>query len=305
MERNRKDRALEAASYIESKREMVDKALDDALPKSHNNPLLLHEAMRYSVFAGGKRLRPILAIVAAETMGASVERALPVAVALECAHTYSLIHDDLPAMDDDDLRRGKPTLHQVYGEAIAILAGDALQAFAFNVLSTPEVRRIHSPDRLNWAIGELAEAIGPNKLVAGQAMDIMSEGKKGTKQDAEYIVLNKTAALIRASLTCGAILAAATSRQVEVFASLGEDLGSAFQIRDDILDLEGAAETLGKAVGKDQGRGKLTYPGVLGKEKAKKHMKKLLESAVEKAKTFGHQAEPLVGICEYVGNRVS
>lgn len=305
MERNRKDSDLEVASYIESRREIVDKALDDALPKSHNNSLLLHEAMRYSVFAGGKRLRPILAIVAAETMGAPVERALPVAVALECAHTYSLIHDDLPAMDNDDLRRGKPTLHKVYGEAIAILAGDALQALTFKALSTPKARRMYSPGRLVWAIGELAEAIGPNKLVGGQAMDIMSEGKNGSVKDAEYIILNKTAALIRASLTCGAILAAATNKQVDMFASLGEDLGSAFQIRDDLLDIEGVAETLGKAVGKDQGRGKLTYPGVLGVDKARKHMTELLESAVEKARTFGRQAEPLVGICEYVGNRVS
>lgn len=284
---------------------MTDGALDRMLPTPDSKPGVLHEAMRYCIFAGGKRLRPILAMSASEAVGARAETVIPLAVALECIHTYSLIHDDLPSMDNDDLRRGQPTAHKVYGEAMAVLAGDALQAFAFQVLSSPETARQYRADRLINAIGELSFAAGPMKLVAGQAMDILWEGRDGSLEDADYIMANKTAALIRASLTCGGILAGADPGRINALGSMGNDLGAVFQIKDDLLDLEGNPQDLGKAVGKDQKRGKLTYPRIEGAQEAKARMKRLMESAIEKARAFGKEAESLVGLCEYIGNRVS
>lgn len=296
---------MEFLQYLEAGRSITDEALDRMLPTPDSKTGVLHEAMRYCIFAGGKRLRPILAMSASEAVGDRAETVIPLAVALECIHTYSLIHDDLPSMDNDDLRRGKPTAHKVYGEAIAVLAGDALQAFAFQVLSSPETARQHRADRLIKAIGELSFAAGPMRLVAGQAMDILWEGKDGSIEDADYIMANKTAALIRASLTCGGILAGADPGRVKALGSLGNDLGAIFQIKDDLLDLEGSSGELGKAVGKDHKRGKLTYPRIMGAQEAKARMKRLMESAIEKARAFGKEAESLVGLCEYIGNRVS
>lgn len=296
---------MDPVSYLEARRALVDEALDHMLPSPDNGPSVLYEAMRYCVFAGGKRLRPILAMAAAEAVGARAQTVTPLAVSLECVHTYSLIHDDLPAMDDDDLRRGMPTAHKVYGEAIAVLAGDALQAFAFQALTSAAVARRYRSDRLIKVIGELACAAGPMRLVAGQAMDILSEGAAGSIEAADYIIANKTGALIRASLVCGGILAGASAIQTEVLGALGQDLGAVFQIKDDLLDLEGTVEDLGKAVGKDQGRGKLTYPRLVGKEEAKRRMIALMESALGKSRELGPRGENIRGLCEYIGNRVS
>lgn len=236
--------------YLAQKRRIIDKCLDDLLPNEDNEAAMLHTAMRYSIFAGGKRIRPILAMASAEAVGGKAENVLPLAVALECIHTYSLVHDDLPAMDDDDLRRGKPTAHKVFGEAIAILAGDALLTFAFEILSSPGPVRLYRPERLLIAIRDLAVAAGPRNLVAGQALDILSEGEEVGEKIVEFIVRAKTAALIRVSLTTGALLAGGDPRQIEALGRYGEFLGMAFQIRDDLLDLEGDPEKLGKAVKK-------------------------------------------------------
>jgi geranylgeranyl diphosphate synthase type II len=290
-------------SYLSARRSLVDKALDDMLPEEDNTPAILHKAMRYSLFAGGKRVRPILAMSAAEAVGAEPADVLPLAVALECIHTYSLIHDDLPAMDDDDLRRGKPTAHRVFGEAVAILAGDALLTFAFGVLSSPQAMRMYRADRLLAAISELSRAAGPEELIAGQVLDITSEGKPVDIDTVDAIVRGKTGALIRASLVCGATLSGASREQVEMLRIYGENLGAVFQIKDDLLDREGDPARLGKAVGKDERRGKATYPMLLGLEKTYDLMNSLLQSALEAIRPLGEKATPLVMIGKYVGER--
>ncbi len=296
---------MDLEGYLARKRRMVDKTLDELLPKEDNEIALLHKAMRYSVFAGGKRIRPILAMTSAEVVGGDAEDILPFAAALECIHTYSLIHDDLPAMDDDDLRRGKPTVHKVFGEAIAILAGDALLTFAFEILSSPWAVRLYRPERLLTVIRELSMAAGPRKLVAGQALDILNEGKQVDEPTVDFIVRTKTAALIRVSMTSGAVLAGGDSRQIEILGRYGELLGIVFQIRDDLLDLEGDPKKLGKAVKKDQLRGKPTYPTVLGKEKTEEMMDRLLDSALGGIEPLGDRAEPLALIGKYIGERTS
>ncbi|MFC1834962.1 polyprenyl synthetase family protein [Thermodesulfobacteriota bacterium] len=291
--------------YLEGKRRLVEKALDEALPTENNRPAILHKAMRYSLFAGGKRIRPILAMAAAEVAQGRPERVLPLAVALECVHTYSLIHDDLPAMDDDDIRRGKPACHKEFGEAMAILSGDALLALAFEVLSAPAVVRVCEASRLIATLHELATASGSKKLVAGQVVDILSEGKSVNDKDVAFIVNSKTGALIRASLKCGALMAGGTKKEVELLSRFGTDLGAMFQIKDDLLDLEGDPVELGKAVRKDEGRGKATYPNLIGKEQTKMLMQILLNSALETLAPLGSRAEPLALIAHYLNDRAS
>jgi len=291
--------------YLFRSRQLVDKALDDMLPREDNAPVILHQAMRYSVFAGGKRIRPILAMAAAEVVGGQVETVLPLAVSLECIHTYSLIHDDLPAMDDDDLRRGKPTAHKVFGEAVAILAGDALLTFAFEVLTSAETVRVHRPDRLMVVIGELASAAGSRSLIAGQVMDIVSEGKTVDAGTVEQIVRDKTAALIRASLSCGARLAGGTAEEIQILGRFGEHIGKVFQIRDDLLDLEGDPEKLGKTVRKDQQRGKATYPMLLGRNGARELLSDLVASALQAIQPLGEKADILNSLAEYLGRRTN
>ncbi len=291
--------------YLSSRRRLVDTALDDMLPTEDNEAAVLYRAMRYSLFAGGKRIRPILAIAAAEAVGTRAEAVLPLAVSLECIHTYSLIHDDLPAMDDDDVRRGKPALHKAFGEAVAILAGDALLAFAFEVLSRPDAARIYPLAKLLAAIYELAVASGCQKLIAGQVVDVMSEGKLVKEETVDFIIRGKTAALIRASLTCGALLGGGSSEQVHVLGRFGDDLGALFQIKDDLLDLEGDPLKLGKAVQKDERRGKATYPNLLGKEEARAMIRSLVSASLETIKPLGKPAEPLALIATYVGERIN
>ncbi|MEJ2715552.1 MAG: polyprenyl synthetase family protein [Deltaproteobacteria bacterium] len=296
---------MDLQEYLSSKRALVDKALDEALPTGDNDAAVLHRAMRYSLFAGGKRIRPILAMAAAEAVGGRAERVLPLAVALECIHTYSLIHDDLPAMDDDDVRRGKPALHKAFGEAVAILAGDALLTFAFEVLASARVVRAFPPERLAASISELAVAAGWQYLIAGQVADIISEGKAVEVETVDRIVHGKTAALIRVSLTGGAMLAGGTRAQIEILGRFGEDLGVAFQLRDDLLDLEGDPEEMGKAVKKDQRRGKATYPNLVGKARTKEMMIGLVSSAIETIGPLGERAEPLASIGKFIVERTS
>jgi geranylgeranyl diphosphate synthase type II len=284
--------------FLLRSRQLVDKALDEMLPGEDNNPVVLHQAMRYSVFAGGKRVRPILAMAAAEVVGGKAETVLPLAVSLECIHTYSLIHDDLPAMDNDDLRRGKPTAHKVFGEAVAILAGDALLTLALEVLASPEVVRVHRPDRLIAVIGELAVAAGSRSLIAGQVMDIDTP-------TVEQIVTDKTAALIRASLRCGARLAGGSREEIQILGHFGEHIGKAFQIRDDLLDLEGDPEKLGKAVRKDEQRGKATYPMLLGRDRARELMLSYIASARDAIQPLGKKADILSSLADYLGRRTN
>ena len=290
--------------YLAQRKRLVDQALEQMLPGANDGGERLHEAMRYSLFAGGKRIRPILAMEAGEIVGAEASAMLPLAAALECIHTYSLIHDDLPAMDDDDTRRGKPTLHKVFGEGVAILVGDALLTFAFDVLSSPHAARIYPAHRLLQAIHELAVAAGYRGLVRGQYLDIVSEGREANEQTVSDIVAGKTGALLKASLVCGALLGGGSPQQIRVLAEFGEHLGIVFQIKDDVLDIEGDAQTLGKAVHKDQEKGKATFPALMGLEAAKDKMRQHIERALRALEPLGERASTLSEICLYIGRRI-
>lgn len=297
--------SMNLSDYLSEHRRFVDSVLDEVLPSSDLDPKILHEAMRYSVFAGGKRIRPIIAIAAAQAVGGSRESVRYLTAALECIHTYSLIHDDLPAMDNDDMRRGKATAHKVFGEAVAILAGDALLTFAFEILTSPGSVRTCRPDVLLSALADLSAAAGSEKLVAGQVLDITCEGQDVPVSTVESIIKRKTGALIRASLTCGARLGGGSGPQIESLGRYGDYVGAVFQIRDDMLDLEGDAASLGKAVKKDSDRGKATLPKLLGKQKTVETMISMLGSALEEIKPFGENAEPLAMIAKYIGERLS
>ncbi|MGD9818237.1 MAG: polyprenyl synthetase family protein [Desulfomonilaceae bacterium] len=291
------------AYFLAEQKGHIDVAIDSMIPSEAVEPCVLHRAMRYSLFAGGKRIRPILAIVACQIVGGERASAMALAVAIECIHTYSLIHDDLPAMDDDEMRRGKPTAHKVFGEATAILAGDGLLNMAFEVLTSDNMLRTYRHDRLLKVVWTLAKASGSSGLIAGQVVDILSEGKKVDSDRVDYIVRRKTARLISASLECGAIIGGGNETQIDQLALFGEKLGVAFQIRDDILDHEGSSKELGKAVGKDQKRGKATYPATIGLEKSKILMNSEIESAIKILNDFGDKAIILRLIASYIGQR--
>jgi geranylgeranyl diphosphate synthase type II len=290
-------------NYLEERRQLVDATLEKLMPAEEEWPAKLHQAMLYSVRAGGKRLRPILAIAACEAVGASADRVLPVAAALEMIHTYSLIHDDLPAMDDDDLRRGKPTNHKIFGEAMAILAGDALLTEAFRIM----VRHRHlevDPKVLMEVIESIAEASGSKGMAGGQVVDLESEKKKITLNELEKLHRHKTGRLIRVSVEAGARLAGATPEQVKSLGLYGEKIGLAFQIADDVLDIEGGDE-IGKDRGSDLANEKSTYPSVLGVQESKRMAQKLSEEAIHLLHSFDHKAEPLREIARYVVSRRS
>jgi len=293
---------MNLASYLASKKEKIDRTLDTILPKPDEYPEIIHRAMRYSVFAGGKRLRPILALASAEAVGGKEEEILPIACSLELIHTYSLIHDDLPAMDNDDFRRGKPTSHRVFGEAIAILAGDALLTLAFEQLAAvPE--DLVPPERKIKVIKEIASASGSRGMVGGQVVDIESEGKKVNLPTVTYIHQAKTGRLITASVRIGGIVAGATPSQLDALSVYGENVGLAFQIIDDILDITGSKEKLGKEVAKDAVRGKATYPGVVGIAEAKKRAFEAAEEAIKALSQFGEAARPLREIAKFIISR--
>ncbi|TWJ19652.1 polyprenyl synthetase family protein [Geobacter argillaceus] len=292
--------------YLKEQCQLVDKALDSYLPKEDDLPFSLHKAMRYSVFAGGKRVRPILMLAACEAVGGEISQAMPAACAMEMIHTYSLIHDDLPAMDDDDFRRGNPTNHKVFGEAIAILAGDALLTQAFILLSAPELPGFVSPERLLAVTREIATCAGSFGMVGGQVVDMESEGKADIDlPTVQYIHTHKTGALIKASVKAGAILGNADSSQLAAITRYGEAAGLAFQIADDILDIEGTTEEIGKDAGSDQARGKATYPAVVGLADAKRRAVELMEIALAALDPLGAKAEPLREIAKYIVSRKS
>ena len=286
--------------YLAGRSAIVDRALDRFLPKATAKPATIHKAMRYSLFAGGKRLRPALCLAAAEACGGELEPALPAACAVECLHTYSLIHDDLPCMDNDDFRRGRPTSHKVFGEGIAVLAGDALLTQAFEILTSA---RETSRYPVAAMVRELAGASGSRQLIAGQVADLEGEGKKITLRELRFIHEAKTAALLTASIRLGGMSANATPKKLEALTAFGKNLGLAFQVIDDILDVTQTSEKLGKSAGKDIAAQKATYPALLGLEKSRQEARRLTEASLSALKPFGKSGEILRAMGEYLLQR--
>lgn len=285
--------------YLGRRRRLIDRALDGYLPVGASGPPRLIEAMRYGLLDGGKRIRPTLLLAAGEALGAEIEPLLPFACAVEMIHAYSLIHDDLPAMDDDSLRRGKPTCHRAYGEGLAILAGDALLTEAFRVMLECTDRRLNLRRSVR-AMREIASAAGPYGMVAGQVADLEAEGTIPDLPTVEFIHVRKTGALILACVRAGAILAGARSAELRRLSRYGEFLGLAFQVADDILDAEGASKFTGKEGGRDQLRRKATFPAVLGLPAAKQRARGLLENALAELAPFSKAADPLRQIARFV-----
>jgi len=294
--------SFDLTAYMADRAQAVDRALDRFLPRESAPPASLHKAMRYSVFAGGKRLRPVLVAAGAETVGGTLEPVMPAACAVEMIHTYSLIHDDLPAMDNDDFRRGVPTSHKVFGEAIAILAGDALLTLAFRLLANSSPAGGEA-GRLRDMLIEVADAAGSSGMVGGQVADIECEGKVAGAAIVDYIHTHKTAALIRASIRSGAILAGASAAELKALGVVGDSLGLAFQIMDDILDITATSEELGKTAGKDQAQQKATYPAVHGIEASRRRAQALVADAHAALAPFGERALPLRALGTFIIER--
>lgn len=291
---------LDLDKYLEEKSTLVNKALEKLLGARDTYPPVLHQAEHYSLFAGGKRLRPALLLASAEVVGAGTNVAINAACAVECIHTYSLIHDDLPALDNDDFRRGVPTCHKKYGVAMAILAGDALLTSAFELVG----RTVSVESALVvQAIVELSTAAGSTGMIGGQVVDIESEGRDIPFPVLEYIHIHKTGKLILASVRCGAILGGATEEELGALTRYGEAIGLAFQIADDILDVEGTDEELGKKAGMDELRGKATYPSHLGIAESKNRASELVDIAIEAISVFDSKADPLRAIAHRIVSR--
>ncbi|MGA9109727.1 MAG: polyprenyl synthetase family protein [Smithella sp.] len=293
-------------AYLQDRQKIVEEALQHYLP-ADDIPAKIYEAVRYSVFNGGKRIRPILCLAAAEAVGGDLASAMPVACALELIHTYSLIHDDLPAMDNDDFRRGKPTCHKVFGEDMAILAGDALLTEAFVLLSRAEKVRLSgfSAERRLAVIQEIAYAAGICGMVGGQALDVLSGKSESGEDTLREIHRRKTGALIVAAVKSGAIIFNAGKDKIQSLAEYGINAGLAFQIADDILNVEGDRELMGKETGSDAAHNKLTYPSLLGMELAKEKLAKYIDAAVASLSNFDERAMPLIVIARYVMERKS
>ena len=291
---------MELKPYLVARQKEVDRALDRFLPKTSAPPATIHKAMRYSLFAGGKRLRPILCLAAAEACGGRIGSALPLACAVECIHTYSLVHDDLPSMDNDDLRRGRATCHKVFGDGIAILAGDALLTIAFEIAA--HFRATTRYD-LREILREIAQAAGSQKLIAGQVADLEAEGRRINRAQLRYIHENKTAALLTASVRLGAMAANATAKQLAAITAFGRALGLAFQVIDDILDVTQTSAKLGKSAGKDIAAKKATYPAVLGLEKSRAEARRLTSEAHRSLKSLGKGATVLRALADYLLQR--
>ena len=289
--------------YMVRRGEDVNGWLERLLPLESTPPQSLHRAMRYSMMAGGKRLRPALVLSSGEAFGAANEDLMPAACAVEMIHTYSLIHDDLPAMDNDDLRRGRPTCHKVFGEAIAILAGDALMTLAFNVLAT---RLTCGPSRRIKVIAEAARVAGTvDALIGGQVADIENEGRAVTGETLEYIHRSKTGALIRGCVLIGGIIAGAADLELEKLGDYGSRIGLAFQIADDILDVTASSQQLGKTAGKDQAAKKATYPAVHGIEASRQRARELVEEAVAIVSDLGARTGVLISLARFIIARSS
>lgn len=284
-------------AYISAHREKVDRALDRFLPNEKTRPTTIHRAMRYSMFAGGKRLRPILCLAAAEACGGKPSDAMPFAAAIECIHTYSLVHDDLPSMDNDDLRRGRPTCHKAFGDGIAVLTGDALLTVAFEIIARAKPTRRYS---MTDILREVAVAAGSRKLIAGQVADLEGEGGRADRDLVRYIHENKTAAILTTSVRLGAMSANADAKKLRSITQFGRALGLAFQVIDDVLDVTQPTEKLGKSAGKDVAAKKATYPAVIGLAKSRAEAKRLTNAAHRSITAFGDEAEPLREIANYL-----
>ncbi|MGA7563060.1 MAG: polyprenyl synthetase family protein [Desulfobaccales bacterium] len=286
--------------YLEERRTLVNRALKTCLPAVRGPALRVVEAMHYSLFAGGKRLRPILCLAAAEAVGGGFDTALPLACALEMIHTYSLIHDDLPAMDDDDLRRGQPTCHKQFDEATAILAGDGLLTEAFYTAAAA-APRFQGREAVLLEIQQLlSEAAGYRGMVGGQMLDLMAEGRRITLQELEFVHRLKTGALITAATRAGALAGGGSRPQVAALSAYGERFGLAFQITDDLLDVEGDAAEMGKAPGMDEKRHKATYPALLGLEPSRQWAGRLVQEALAELEPFEERAAPLQELARYL-----
>lgn len=287
-------------AYLKERQKLCETALDKAIPMRY--PDKIYESMRYSLLAGGKRLRPILCLATCEMTGGTIEMAMPTACALEMIHTMSLIHDDLPAMDNDDYRRGKLTNHKVYGEDIAILAGDGLLAYAFEhvAINTQNV----PTERVLQVVARLGRALGAAGLVGGQVVDLESEGKSDISLETlNFIHNHKTAALLEACVACGGVLTGVSSEDLQRLSRYAQNIGLAFQIVDDILDITATQEQLGKTAGKDQKANKVTYPKLWGLEESRIKAQQLIEAACVELDSFGDKAKPLIAIAQYIINR--
>jgi len=288
--------AFDLNQYLDQTCARVDAALDELLLPESAPPPTIHKAMRYSIFAGGKRIRPVLCLAACEAVGGKPAAAMPLACAVECIHTYSLIHDDLPSMDDDDLRRGKPTNHKVFGEGIAVLAGDALLTEAFAL-----VARSKPPKRypVQILVSDLALAAGSLRLIAGQVQDLENEERRASLEEVKTTHLNKTAALITTSIRLGAMAGNARPSDLKRLTRYGQDLGLAFQVIDDILDATSTKEVMGKSVRADAKNNKSTFPTVLGLDKSRQYAADLIADAHKQLKPFGSRATPLAAIADF------
>jgi geranylgeranyl diphosphate synthase type II len=289
--------------YLDERKTLVENVLQKFMPTSSGLASDVIRSMNYSLFAGGKRIRPILCIAGAEAVGGSAEDVLAVACALELIHTYSLIHDDLPAMDNDDFRRGKPTNHKVFGEAVALLAGDGLLTLAFNLMARHGFEKDVEKGVPLQVIDLISSAAGCKGMVGGQTVDISYEGKDSDPAVVEYIHRHKTGALIAASVIAGAILAGGSEEETRSLNRYGQEIGLAFQIADDILNIEGNKDLLGKGIGSDKARGKMTYPGIFGIMESKRIQEGLIDHAIEALKGFDEKADPLRDIASYIIKR--
>lgn len=291
---------FDLSAYLQERQAQVEAALDGAIPVTY--PEKIYEAMRYSLLAGGKRLRPILCLATCEMAGGTIEMAMPTACALEMIHTMSLIHDDLPAMDNDDYRRGRLTNHKVYGDNIAILAGDGLLAYAFEYVAA-HTQNV-APERVLKVIALLGRAVGAAGLVGGQVVDLESEGKLDVSQETlDFIHTHKTAALLEACVVSGGILAGLATPELQRLSRYAQNIGLAFQIVDDILDITATQAELGKTAGKDLQAQKVTYPSLWGLEESRRQAHQLIAAAKEELAFFGESAKPLLAIADFITNR--
>lgn len=293
--------SFDLQTYLKERKTLIDSAMDRYLPSEAEQPSVVHEAMRYSTLDGGKRLRPILTLAACEAVGGQIEMAMPAACAIECIHAFSLIHDDLPCMDNDDFRRGRPTVHKVYGEAMALLAGDALFAFAFQLMSGVSSDIPSSTVLRVWQ--QIADATGTKGMVGGQVMDMQAQGQQSGLPEIEEIHKRKTGALLKTSVVVGGMLGGGIESELDALEIYGRNIGLAFQITDDILDITGDAEKLGKPIGSDLMLDKSTYPSVIGIEQSRELAIKAVEEAVEALSVFDEKAEPLRAIARFIIER--
>jgi len=294
---------MNVTEYLAESRRRIDEFLERLLPPESEEPSTIHKAMRHSVFAGGKRLRPVLVLASGESLAGDPEVLLHLGAGIEMMHTYSLIHDDLPALDNDDLRRGVPTCHKVFGEAMAILAGDSLMTRCYQVLA--DLPKISDSARV-WIIREIAAATGSvNGMIGGQVVDLESEGKAVSPKVLEYIHDSKTGALLKACVRCGAVAAGSEERELRALTGFGTKIGLAFQIVDDILDVTSSSEVLGKTAGKDAKAKKATYPALYGLEASRQKAHELVKSALEDIRHFGSHADALRNLARFVVSRTA